>query len=78
LGDIKMKRKLTGWGIGKEERPFSKSEYERSYIKKNIGGTYSDYLKNKASLEKKKRTKRTTPRATRTPTYNDKWKSIFG
>lgn len=37
----------TGWGKGKDEKkPFTRSEYKDSYIKRSIGGSYDNYLKN--------------------------------
>jgi hypothetical protein len=41
----------TGWK--KNGRPFSLEEYNHSYIKKNIGGNYSDYLRKMAKMRRR-------------------------
>ena len=54
----KLIRRLTGWGT--KGRPFSQSEFNRSYIKKNIHSlSYSRYLMEVSkSLRSKNRRKR--------------------
>lgn len=45
--------KYSGWGI--RDRPFSKSEYENSYLKKNNGKSYTKYLQSYAKFVTKQR-----------------------
>jgi len=54
---IKITRKISGWG--KKGRPFSKAEYEKSYIKSSFRGGYTKYLQNYAYLSKKKNFRKT-------------------
>lgn len=40
-----MGRKYVGWYKKSEGKPFTKQEFEKSYLKQNAGITYKQYLK---------------------------------
>lgn len=57
-----------GWE--KNGRPFSRAEYEKSFVKKSLKKSYSDYLavraREEAGKEKRSRTRRTATTGSRT------------
>lgn len=61
-------RKHTGWGKG--GRPFTKKEYNNSYLKESFGFSYTTYLKKYTGhLKKPRKNKRKRTTSAKTISY---------
>jgi hypothetical protein len=63
-----VKNMLTGWG--KKGRPFSKKEFDNSYLKKNNKMSYKTYLEKYARIVVGKKSK---PKKRNTKPKIEKW-----
>ena len=71
-------KKLTGWGTGKNENnPFNREQYKKSYVKKSLGSTYEDYLRDYAKI-KTKRKQKTQRKMTQTKKPYDSVANFLG